>query len=91
MNTTTAEIWKNIYFQMTLDFKEGDKLNIQRVTDGLKAIGLFVLSNLIAILFLIGLGSIVYAVFLVSTIYGLVAAGIALILVALILSNEQRG
>jgi len=64
-------------------------LNIQKVTDGLNAIGLFLMSNLIAILFLMGLGTIVYAVFLVSTVFGLVAVGVALILIALILSNEQ--
>lgn len=67
-----------------------NKLNIQGITDGLKAIGLFLMSNLIAILFLIGLATIVYAVFLVSTIIGLAAAGVALILVALILSNESK-
>lgn len=64
-------------------------MNIQKVTDGLNAIGLFLMSNLIAILFLMGLGTIVYAVFLVSTVFGLVAVGVALILIALILSNEQ--
>jgi len=64
-------------------------MNIGKLTDGLKAIGLFLLSNLIAILFLIGLALIVYAVFLVSLVFGLVAAGIALILVSLIMNSEK--
>jgi len=64
-------------------------MNIGKLTDGLKTIGLFLLSNLISILFLIGLSLIVYAVFLVSLVFGLVAAGIALILVALIMNSEK--
>jgi len=64
-------------------------MNIGKIPDGLKAIGLFLLSNLIAILFLIGLALIVYAVFLVSLVFGLVAAGIALILVSLIMNSEK--
>jgi len=64
-------------------------MNIGKLTDGLKSIGLFLLSNLIAILFLIGLALIVYAVFLVSLVFGLVAAGIALILVSLIMNSEK--
>lgn len=64
-------------------------MNIGKLTDGLKAIGLFLSSNLVAILFLVGLALIVYAVFLVSLVFGLIAAGIALILVALILNSEK--
>lgn len=64
-------------------------MNIGKVTDAFKTVGLFLMTNLIAILFLIGLALIVYAVFLVSITLGLVAAGIALILVALILNTEK--
>lgn len=65
------------------------QLDINLVTVGLKAIGLFLLSNLIAILFLLGLAFIIYAIFIVSTIAGYIAVGLALILIALILAKES--
>lgn len=65
-------------------------MDINLLLVGLKTIGLFLLSNITAISFLAGLAFIVYAVFLVSTIFGFVAIGIALILIALIVNTEQR-
>lgn len=66
-------------------------MNIQKIPDGLKAIGLFLLHNLTAILFLVGLTLIVYAVFMWSITFGFVAAGFALIIISLILNNEHPG
>lgn len=64
-------------------------MNIGKITDVFKGTGLFLLENLTAILFLIGLSLVVYAVFMWSNIFGMIAAGVALILVALIINSEQ--
>ena len=65
-------------------------MNVRVVIDLLKMIGLFLLVDIVGILFICGLGLIVFAVFLVSITWGYIALGVALIIVALILSNEQE-
>lgn len=65
-------------------------MDINLVLVGLQAIGYFLLINLTAILFLIGLAFIIYAVFILSTVGGFIAIGIALILIALILVAESK-
>lgn len=65
-------------------------MNIGKFTGALKTVGLFLLSNITAILFLIGLAFVCYAVFLFHIVWGYVAVGICLILVALILNVEGR-
>lgn len=64
-------------------------MNLNIVTNAIKTFFVAILNNLIPILFLLGLGVIVAAVFLFNFILGLIALGIALIVVALILANEQ--
>lgn len=76
--------------QITRFRRKVKQLDINLLLVGLKTIGLFLLSNITAILFLSGLAFIVYAVFLVSTIFGFVAIGVALILIALIVNTEQQ-
>jgi len=66
-------------------------MNIGKVTDAFKEMGLFLLHNITAILFLIGLVSVVYSVFLYSHTLGFTATGASCIIVALILNSEQRG
>lgn len=66
-------------------------MNISKVTDALKTVGLFLLSNMTGILFIAGLVAICYAVFIYSLIFGYAAVGISLIIVALILNNEIEG
>ena len=63
-------------------------MDINLLLVGLKTIGLFLLSNITAISFLLGLAFIVFAIFTVSTVWGYVATGIALILISLILAKE---
>lgn len=65
-------------------------MNIGKFTGALKAVGLFLLSNITAILFLIGLASICYAVFLFHIVWGYVAVGLCLVIVAMILTAEGR-
>lgn len=65
-------------------------MDINVLLVGLQSVGLFLMANLIAILFLAGLAVIVFAVFTVSTFWGYVAIGLALILIALILANESK-
>jgi len=50
--------------------------------------GLFLMSNLVAILFLIGLGVIVYGFFCVGTTTGIFALGAIITLVSLVLARE---
>ena len=66
-------------------------MNIGKLTGALKTVGLFLLSNITAILFLAGLVFICYAVFLFSLLWGYVAVGVCLIVVALILNSETDG
>lgn len=65
-------------------------MNIGKITDVFKLTGLFLLSNIAGILFLLGLSAINVAVYMYSTELGLVATGVSLVLVALILNSEQR-
>lgn len=66
-------------------------MNVGKFTDALKRVGLFLMHNLTAILFLLGLVSIVYSVFLWSNILGFSSIGVSLIIVSLILNSEQGG
>lgn len=63
-------------------------MNIEKITDAFKWMGLFLLHNITAILFLCGLGLIVYSVFMWSIMFGFMSTGIAMIIVALILNSE---
>lgn len=65
-------------------------MNIGKITDVFKLTGLFLLSNIAGILFLLGLAVIDVAVYMYSENLGIVATGVSLILVALILNSEQR-
>lgn len=66
-------------------------MNIGKVADAFKKMGLFLLHNITAILFLLGLVSIVYSVFLYSHTLGFASLGASSIVVALILNSEQGG
>lgn len=63
-------------------------MNISKVNDFIKMIGLFLYSNLTGILFLGGLGTIVYTFYRISTNVGLFATGGSLIIISLILAKE---
>ncbi len=64
-------------------------MNINKVTDALKGVGLFLLANLTGILFLAGIAVIVYGFFQFGTITGIFALGIAAVLISLILARER--
>lgn len=64
-------------------------MNINKVNETIKRIGLFLLANLTAILFLGGLGVIVYGFFRIGNITGVFALGVAIVLVSLILAKER--
>lgn len=64
-------------------------MDINKVTDGLKAVGLFLWLNLTGLLFLIGLGTIVYGFYRINLTAGVFALGTATILIALILAKER--
>lgn len=64
-------------------------MKIEKVTGAIQAIGLFLLANITGILFLLGLGVICYAIFLMSTVGGFVAIGVSLITVSMILTAEM--
>lgn len=66
-------------------------MNIGKLTGALNRVGLFLLSNITAILFLAGLAFICYAVFLFSLLWGYIAVGVCLVVVALILNSETDG
>lgn len=63
-------------------------MNINRLNDLLKLIGLFLLSNLSGIMLLIGMSVIVYGFYKIGTLAGVFATGISLILISLILARE---
>ena len=65
-------------------------MNINLILVVLQTIGHFLMSNIPAILFLIGLAFIVYAVFLLSVTAGYIAIGVSLIIIALILVKESQ-
>lgn len=64
-------------------------MNINKVNETIKRIGLFLLANLTGILFLIGLGVIVYGFFEIGQTTGIFALGVAVTLVSLILAKER--
>lgn len=64
-------------------------MNINRVNDFIKQIGLFLLVNLTGIAFLGGLGVVIYAFFRLSTNTGFFALGACLVIVSLILARER--
>lgn len=63
-------------------------MNINKVNDLLKTIGLFLLANLTGIILLTGLAVIVYAFYQISNLTGVFATGVVLILISLILAKE---
>jgi len=64
-------------------------MNINKVNDFIKAIGLFLLANLTGILFLTGIIVVVYGFFQISTMTGTFSLGVAIILISLILAKER--
>ena len=63
-------------------------MNINKINDLLRAIGLFLLANLSGIILLIGLSTIVYGFYNISTLTGVFATGVVLVLISLILARE---
>ncbi|MBZ5203206.1 hypothetical protein HU147_18545 [Planomicrobium chinense] len=64
-------------------------MNIGKITGAFKLMGLFLLANVTAIFFLLGLIAINYAIYLWDMQWGLIATGISFILVALIINGES--
>lgn len=65
-------------------------MNIGKITDAFRIMGLFLLANVTGILFLAGLTVINYAVYSWNGLWGLIAIGASLILVALIVNYESE-
>lgn len=65
-------------------------MNIGKITDAFKLMGLFLLANITGILFLSGLVVVNYAIFDWDSFWGLIAIGASLILVALIINHESE-
>ncbi len=64
-------------------------MNISKVNETIKSIGLFLLANLTGIVFLCGLGVVVYGFFRIGQTTGIFALGVAVTLVSLILAKER--
>jgi len=64
-------------------------MNINKINDFIKSIGLFLLANLTGILFLCGLGVVIYGFFRLGQTTGIFALGVAVTLVSLILAKER--
>jgi hypothetical protein len=64
-------------------------MDINKVTDALKAVGLFLWLNITGLLFLLGIGVIVYGFYRINLTAGVFALGTAKILIALILAKER--
>lgn len=64
-------------------------MNIGKITGAFKLMGLFLLANVTAIFFLLGLIAINYAIYLWDYQWGLIATGVSFILVALIINGES--
>jgi len=64
-------------------------MNINKINDFIKSIGLFLLANLTGIIFLGGLGILVYTFFRISINTGFFASGSCLVIVSLILAKER--
>lgn len=65
-------------------------MNIGKITGAFKITFLFLLANITGIIFLAGLATINYAVYLWSIEWGIVGTGASLILVALIINHESE-
>lgn len=65
-------------------------MNVNSINDFFKAIGVFLMMNIIGILFLFGLGVLIYAFFRMSINTGFFALGTGLVIVSLILAREGR-
>lgn len=66
-------------------------MNINKINDFIKSIGLFLLSKIAAILLLTGLAIVVYGFFRISTNAGVFALGIAVTIISLITAWEGGG
>lgn len=64
-------------------------MNINKVNDFIKAIGLFLLSNITGILFVTGTGIVVYGFFRIGITIGVFALGVTITLISLILAKER--
>lgn len=64
-------------------------MNINKINDFIKSMSLFLLANITGILFLCGLGMVVYTFFRISTNTGFFALGTCLVIVSLILAKER--
>ncbi|MCC2248850.1 hypothetical protein JUJ52_02605 [Virgibacillus sp. AGTR] len=64
-------------------------MNISKVIGVLTAVGLFLMANLIAILFLIGNGIIVYGFYRINVTTGTFALGASILLISLVLAKER--
>lgn len=64
-------------------------MNINKVNEAIKQIGLFLLANLTGILFLIGLAIVVYGFYQICTTVGIFSLGVAITLISLILAKER--
>ncbi|GIP61949.1 hypothetical protein J32TS6_05040 [Virgibacillus pantothenticus] len=64
-------------------------MNINKLNETIKQIGLFLWLNLTGLLFLIGLGTIVYGFYRINLTAGVFALGTVTILIALILAKER--
>ncbi|HSH24185.1 MAG TPA: hypothetical protein VLA13_01405 [Massilibacterium sp.] len=56
----------------------------------LKSMGSFLMINIAGLLFLLGIGFVVYGIFLWSTVIGFISLGFALITVGLIIHKESN-
>lgn len=66
-------------------------MNIGKITDAFKKMGLFLLANITGIIFLAGIFFVNYAVYQHSFLWGYVATGVSLIVIALIINAESDG
>jgi len=65
-------------------------MNISKLTDAFKQVGLFLTFNITAIFFLFGLIAINTAIYLWGVQWGLIGTGVSLIVVALIINGETE-
>lgn len=66
------------------------KIKLDKVLSALKAVGSFLMINIAGLLFLLGIGFVVYGIFLWSTFVGFISLGLALITVGLIIHKESN-
>lgn len=65
-------------------------MNIKKMNETIKAIVLFLLSNIATMLLLVGLSVIVYTFFRISTNAGFFSLGIVLVAIALLTEHGRR-